>query len=92
MNRTKFRDSMNLRSRWQHKAWDEVRLCERSPRWNRQRLNEPVKRAKDFAGKSIVSAARLRGLLLHQIFEPGASLAKPRFTPGFTLSPAPQAV
>jgi hypothetical protein len=24
-------------------------------------------------------------------FKPGASLAKPRFTPGFMLSPAPQA-
>ena len=79
----------NARSAWQHIAWGGARLCERNPRIFNNKERQPVKRATAWSNNVLPPVLRAH------IFNsniPRVSLAKPRSTLGYMLSPASQAM
>ena len=79
----------SLRSRRRHKAWGGARLGERNPRILQRKRRQPVKRAT--AQPIREACARSAGSHYLFLIIPGVTLPKPRFTPGYTLTPASQA-
>jgi hypothetical protein len=74
-----------------HKAWGEARLCERSPRFSRERFmraSETGDSAQELEATVLPPASRA-GLLIN--ISTWGFARKARCTPGFMLSPASRA-